>query len=139
LAQKPYTAADIEVLARTIYAEASGQPFAGQVAVGWVVRNRLARPDRFGKTIAEVCLKPKQFSCWNENSPNFRRSLSADVTNPNYAKALAAAALVLTDESPDPTGGSDHYFADYITKPEWAATMTLMVKIGAHSFYREGA
>jgi spore germination cell wall hydrolase CwlJ-like protein len=33
--------------------------------------------------------------------------------------------------------GVDHYFADYIDKPKWAESMTLIAVIGKHQFYKE--
>lgn len=129
----------MEVLARTIFGESRGQPFAGQCAVGHVILNRTKRPARFGKTVAAVCIKPLQFSCWNRNDPNFPKLMQAEITDPDYAKAFAAAALVLSGERPDPTGGADHYFADYIAKPDWAEAMLETVKIGAHRFFKESA
>jgi N-acetylmuramoyl-L-alanine amidase len=48
---------DIELLARIIYAEARGESFEGQVAVGAVVLNRLESP-HFPKTIREVVYQP---------------------------------------------------------------------------------
>lgn len=64
------TAGDIDILARTIYGEARGEPWEGKIAVAWVVRNRAERGGWWGDTIREVCLKPWQFSCWNETDPN---------------------------------------------------------------------
>ena len=133
-----FTAGDLDVLARTVFGEARGQEFKGQLAVAWVVRNRVARGKRFSPTIAGVCLAALQFSCWNRNDPSFMRLMTVSVPDPAFVTALAAAGMVLTDQAPDPTMGADHYHATYVT-PTWAKEMRKTVQIGAHIFYREVA
>jgi hypothetical protein len=34
------------------------------------------------------------------------------------------------------TRGADHYFADYIKPPKWAAKMAYQAKVGRHLFYK---
>ena len=65
---------DLDILARTLYGEARGEygtsgP-AAFIAIGNVIMNRFQRGGPYGKTITEVCLKARQFSCWNSNDPN---------------------------------------------------------------------
>ncbi len=74
----PQRERDIDVLARTIWGEARGEGIAGQIAVGWCIRNRVemdlhndGRPDWWGEGYEGVCRAPWQFSCWNKNDPNF--------------------------------------------------------------------
>lgn len=133
-----FSAGDLNILARTVFGEARGQSFNGQVAVAWVVRNRTARPARFAPTITGVCLAPVQFSCWNRGDASFVRLVSVEPPDPAFVVALAAAGMVLTDTLPDPTGGADHYHATYV-KPSWAAKMYRTIQIGAHIFYKENA
>lgn len=133
-----FDAGDLDVLARTVFGEARGQVFQGQVAVAWVVRNRASRPGRFAAGVAGVCLQPVQFSCWNRNDPSFIRLVTVNLPDPSFVTALAAAGMVLTDHVPDPTGGADHYHATYVSPP-WAKSMKRTVQIGAHIFYREKA
>lgn len=65
------TLSPTEILALTIIGEARGEPIQGQVAVGCVIRNRMmASPNKY-KSLSDVCLEPKQFSCWNETDPNY--------------------------------------------------------------------
>ena len=61
---------DLMIMAKTIWGEARGEGRNGQVAVAWVIRNRAQCGGWFGRTIAEVCLKDQQFSCWNHNDCN---------------------------------------------------------------------
>lgn len=132
-----FSLGDLEVLARTVFGEARGQEFKGQLAVAWVVRNRAARPQRFAQTIAGVCLQPAQFSCWNRSDPNFVRLVSVALPDAAYVTALAAAGMVLTDQAPDPTGGADHYYASHIKPPAWSKAMKQTARIGAHIFWKE--
>ena len=53
---------DVSIIAKTIYGEARGEGYVGMLAVATVIFNR-ARGDK--SLLAKVCLKPKQFSCWN--------------------------------------------------------------------------
>ena len=39
-----YTSSDLYLLAKTIYAEGRGEPYAGQVAIGAVILNRVRSP-----------------------------------------------------------------------------------------------
>ena len=58
---------DRSVLALTLWGEARGEPIEGRIAVGCVIRNRLAMPHRFraaAATYRAICLAPHQFSCW---------------------------------------------------------------------------
>lgn len=61
----------IEIIALTIYGEARGEPIEGQIAVGFVIRNRFYSDQTKYKTYNQVCLEPKQFSCWNQDDPNY--------------------------------------------------------------------
>src|SRR5262245_17380118 len=55
------------IVAATVYGEARGEPVEGQIAVAQVINLRSAKRDI---TFQQVCLAPKQFSCWNEGDPN---------------------------------------------------------------------
>src|SRR3546814_9887201 len=57
----------VDLLARTIWGEARGEPVRGMEAVAAVVMNRVARPGWWGRTVASVCTKAYQFACWNED------------------------------------------------------------------------
>ena len=135
------TSEDLEVMARTLWAEARGEPYEGQVAVAWVIRNRAA-DKRWPRTIHQVCKQPWQFSCWNGEiradlqDANYRAMLGADVGVRGFLRAFHVAAGVLTGdlESPVPAG-TCHYHADSVS-PSWAAGHTPCAAIGRHLFYR---
>ncbi|WP_372798074.1 cell wall hydrolase [Pontiella sp.] len=50
------------IVSYTIYAEARGEPYEGKRAVASVIATRALMLRR---TMAEICLHEKQFSCWN--------------------------------------------------------------------------
>jgi spore germination cell wall hydrolase CwlJ-like protein len=125
---------DIEILARTIYGEASNQPFTGKLAVASVVMNRVRKG--FAKDAASVCLAPKQFSCWNANDPGPGRIARVTADSETFQECMAAALCAYNTLLPDPTFGADHYYADYIPPPIWASSMKQTVKIGPHIFLK---
>lgn len=122
---------DFEILARTLYGEARGESFIGKCAIVHVIRNRLARAPRYGSTIAEVCRKPYQFSCWLESDPNSRTIKAATIEQ--LSDCIQAAAKGLVED--DFTHGATHYYADTIPTPKWARGLVPVLTVGHHKFY----
>lgn len=136
--------ASIDVLARTIWGEARGEPNAdaGMRAVAHVVLNRRDHPCWWGRSVKGVCLKPFQFSCWNESDPNRTKLLAVGTGDAVFALALSIAAeLVALDPTNrariDTTGGATHYYARNIAAPAWTAHAVLTVRIGNHVFFKD--
>jgi len=132
---------DLDMLARTLWGEARGESELGQIAVAWVIRNRAEDPgkDWWGDTVADVCLKPSQFSCWNKSDPNSPKLRGPSSALPGYEKLYDIGQRVMLGEVPDPTGGASHYKVTG-TKASWdsAAAKVKPVIIGHHSFYKLG-
>jgi hypothetical protein len=57
----PYTVADLEMLAKIIYAEAVNHPYEGKVAVGAVILNRVESPN-WPNTLRDVIYQRGQFT-----------------------------------------------------------------------------
>lgn len=125
---------DLEIMARTIYGEASNESFTGKLAVAFVIVNRVRKG--FQKDAASVCLAPKQFSCWNANDPGPNRISRVTTESQQFRECLAAAICAYDGVMPDPTTGADHYYADYIAAPVWASSMKKTTKIGVHIFLK---
>jgi N-acetylmuramoyl-L-alanine amidase len=86
---------DRVTLARTLYGEARGEPTEGQIAVAWVILLSLEG------AVAQVCLAPWQFSCWNQGDPNRARLL---VLRADQCRGqMGAASNVLAGLVADPT------------------------------------
>jgi spore germination cell wall hydrolase CwlJ-like protein len=123
---------DMEILAKTIFGEARGEPEEGQIAVACCILNRFKSGRWYaGKTIAETCQKPWQFSCWNENDPN-RDKLNA-LTEKEYKKYFPVIAKA---KESDITNGATHYYAPAVVScPKWAEGKEPCAKIGGHLFF----
>jgi len=131
-----YTPTDYDAMFRTIYGEARGESLEGMIAVGWVIRNRATIGGWWGNTIKDVCYKPYQFSCWNENDPNFNILQSLALSNKGALMCLGVAAAVLNEIEPDPTKGATHYHTKQV-KPKWASQIDkITATIGNHIFYK---
>ena len=113
--------ANVELLARLISAEARGEPYVGQVAVGAVVLNRTRHPS-FPSTISGVIYQRGAFSCIYDVQFNQPISDSA------YRAAREALA------GSDPTGGAIYYYNPAKTTNKWIWSRPVIVTIGSHRF-----
>jgi len=112
---------DLALLARLISAEARGEPYTGQVAVGAVVLNRVDHPS-FPNTISGVIYQSNAFTClydgqWDE-----------PVADSAYKAAREAMA------GADPTGGAIYYFNPVTATSKWIWSRPLIITIGKHRF-----
>lgn len=129
--------ADVETMARTILGEARGEGWDGMVAVGNVIKNRAKIGGWWGNTIKDVCLKPKQFSCWNNDDPNKTLIINADLSSSlAFQQAFAAACYVVYDMGVDTTNGATHYHTKAI-HPAWAKGVKPVADKGNHLFYKD--
>jgi len=125
---------DFEICARTIWAEARGESFEGQVAVAHVLINRVEVRHRKESTLSGVCLEPSQFSAWNLDDPNRKKLLALPWSDPGLQRAARALLSALAERPNDPTKGATYYHAKY-ARPRWARGETPTVVIGNHKFY----
>lgn len=125
----------IDVLARTIWGEARGQPIEGQEAVANVVMNRVRkRRKAWGLTVESVCKAPKQFSCWNANDPNLPKLKKVDASNIAFSACLDIARRAVNGDLGDRTFCSTHYHTSNV-RPNWSVNHTHVVQIGSHLFF----
>ena len=102
---------DLEILARTIEAEAGGEAYEGKIAVGAVIANR-ASSGSYGSSggIKGVILKPSQFSPWNKYTKAAKGAQGKDMMKLKASDdAYIAANAILSGNYTDPTNGSTHY------------------------------
>lgn len=112
---------DVYLLARLISAEARGEPYTGQVAVGAVVLNRVKHPS-FPNTLSGVIYQPGAFSCMNDGQWN------AAISDTCYSAARDAL------NGWDPSGGAIYYFNPATATSKWIWSRPLIVTIGKHRF-----
>ena len=112
---------DVYLLARLISAEARGEPYVGQVAVGAVVLNRVRHPS-FPSTVSGVIYQTDAFTCINDGQFN----------EPVAESAYRAAQDALSGW--DPSGGAVYYFNPAPATSAWIWSRPLIVTIGSHRF-----
>lgn len=126
---------DLQIAARTLWAEARGEPEAGQRAVAHVIVNRL-RTNRWGPTLASVCVARAQFSCWNDADPNRLQLVSLSENDPAVVKFAGFLEDALSGKDPDPTLGAKWYYNPAVAKPTWDQGQSY-VQIGNHRFFKQ--
>lgn len=111
----------LDLLARLISAEARGEPYEGQVAVGAVVLNRVNHPS-FPNSVAEVIYQPGAFSCLDDGQ------FDEPVAESAYRAARDAV------NGWDPSYGAIYYFNPVTATSKWIWSRPLIVNIGKHRF-----
>ena len=112
---------DHYLLARMISAEARGEPYEGQVAVGAVILNRVDHPS-FPDTISGVIYQPGAFSALNDGQ---------------YDKPIADSARKAATDALngwDPSGGAIYYYNPAKTTNKWIYSRPVIGTIGKHVF-----
>jgi len=117
----PATEANIYLLARIISAEARGEPYTGQVAVGAVVLNRVEHPS-FPDTLSGVIYQNGAFTAITDGQFN----------EPISDSAYRAARDALNGW--DPTGGCIYYYNPKKTSNKFIWSRPVMLTIGNHRF-----
>lgn len=116
-----YSSADVELLARIISAEARGEPYTGQVAVGAVVLNRVEHPS-FPNTLAGVVYQPGAFSAIKDGQFN----------QPVADSSRRAAEDAINGW--DPSGGAVYYYNPAKSTNKWIFSRPVITVIGKHRF-----
>lgn len=116
-----YSNSDVELLAKVISAEARGESYEGQVAVGAVILNRVKHPS-FPDSISGVVYQNGAFSCINDS--NWYADVAAS------AKRAAIDAL----NGWDPSGGAIYYFNPKKTNDAFMHSRPVVKVIGDHYF-----
>lgn len=126
---------DKTALALTMIGEARSEGQDGMLAVGNTVLNRVAKKIWYGLTPKEVCLKPFQYSCWNEKDPNKDFLLNLDAEDKLFEEGYFLASGLLSNMFVDNTNGSTHYYRLGTSIPKWAQGKTPIVVIKNHAFF----
>jgi N-acetylmuramoyl-L-alanine amidase len=115
------TNSNLYLLAKCIYAEARGEIYTGQVAIGAVILNRVKSPS-FPNTISGVIYQPYAFTAVSDGQINLE---------PN-STAYQAAQDALNGW--DPTYGSLFYYNPKTAQSAWIFSRPITVVIGNHTF-----
>lgn len=132
-AEKSYTDRDLKYMAAIIYCEAGNQSYAGKMAVGCVVMNRV-KSSRFPNTVLKVIKQKGQFS------PVRQGKFSREVRNVERGKysygarrqCMKAAQEVLEGQRSVTYKGRKlsmkkyHFFSGRLSRPK--------LRIGGHQF-----
>ena len=113
--------ANVNLLARIISAEARGEPYSGQVAVGAVILNRVEHPS-FPDTLSGVIYQPGAFTA---------------ITDGQFNEFVAESAYRAARDAlngTDPSGGAIYYYNPDRAISQWIRTRPVIKRIGKHLF-----
>lgn len=116
-----FSASEVDLLARMISAEARGEPYTGQVAVGAVILNRVEHPS-FPNSISGVCYQSGAFSSVSDGQINMAATESC--------KKAARDAM----NGWDPTGGAIYFYNPRTATSKWILSRPVIRTIGNHVF-----
>lgn len=116
-----YNSKDYDLLARIISAEARGESYIGQVAVGAVVLNRIEHPS-FPDTLSGVVYQKGAFSCLDDGQ------FYKNVADSAYRAAMDAI------NGMDPSGGAIYYYNPEKSTNKWIFSRPIITTIGKHRF-----
>lgn len=122
-------------LAQAVYFEARSEPFEGQVAVAYVILNRV-KDRRYPNSICGVVFQNEK----RRHRCQFSFACDGLSDNPyelvawNVARRVAGGTL--RNATSDVTARSTHYHAKYVS-PRWAKFLQPTIQVGSHIFYRE--
>lgn len=116
-----YSQAEVNLLARVISAEARGEPYSGQVAVGAVILNRIDHPS-FPNTLSGVVYQKNAFTCM----------VDGQIDQPVADSAYKAAREAISGS--DPSGGALYYYNPKTATSEWIFSRPVILTIGNHRF-----
>ena len=113
--------ANLYLLARIISAEARGEPYEGQVAVGAVVLNRVRHPS-FPNTLSGVIYQNGAFTA----------IVDGQFDQPISSSAYRAARDAMNGW--DPSGGAIYYYNPVKSTSKWIFSRPVIKTIGNHVF-----
>ncbi len=116
-----YTSSDLYLLAKCIYAEARGESYTGQVAVGAVILNRV-KSSSFPNTVAGVIYQKDAFTAVSDGQINLE---------PNQTAMNAAQDAM---NGWDPSYGCLYYYNPAVATSAWIFSRKTVTTIGKHVF-----
>ena len=119
--QKTFTQADIDLMAKAVYAESRGEPYKGQVAVAAVILDRV-KSSSFPNSVYGVIYQPWAFSSTLDGQINL---------TPN---ATSYKAVYDAINGYDPSYGALFFYNPATSSSSWIFSRQTTVIIGNHVF-----
>ena len=116
-----FSSNEIYLLAKVIEAEARGESYTGQVAVGAVILNRVDHAS-FPDSVSGVVYQSGAFDCVYDSNWSVEPSATS--------KKAANDAI----NGWDPTGGAIYYYNPSKTSNQWIRSRPVITVIGNHNF-----
>lgn len=116
---------ELACLSSAIYYESVGEPYAGKVAVGQVILERIKNP-LYPNSVCTVISENQQFQWFNN------QKLPIKVFD--ETKEIAEGVLAGNKQLRVVQGAT--HFHNLTVKPDWAKRMVHMATIGNHKFYK---
>lgn len=128
-----YTKAQLRLLSCLIYAEANGEPYAGKVAVGIVVQNRV-KSASFPNTLRDVIYQPYQFGPARNGSLSraIKEYKAGNFTSQAELDCIKAAKTALSDTTTIKYSGRSINMKSYLYFSGWVSGARL--QIANHQF-----
>jgi len=129
----PFSTQAALIISYTLYGEARGEEFDGKMAVASVIKTRSTLS---GKSLAEVCLQSRQFSCWNTLTavPEFYIT-GAGIPPADFdARSRCFAIAWMLMVSGQKWDYFTHFYNPDKATPEWAFELRGVRTIGRHVF-----
>ena len=132
---------DIQFLARTLYGLARQGSEDVRMAIAATVINRIIAGagvhdfDRWGMNIAEVCLRPGEYSCWNTDDDNMRIAIRASLGDKAFMECFNLAVRAAYGFIQDRTEGATH-FIPVGGDCDWREDGVKTIDIEGWAFYR---
>ena len=133
-----YHESDEIILARMLFGEGRSVSVGERIAMGFTPINRFKNSGV--KSLAEVILSPKQYSCFNPTpeNPNLKKVLNPEKYDIKaWEKSLGISEAILEGEYDYANFGPTHYHRKDI-KPKWVKLMTEELDSTGfvHQFYK---
>lgn len=129
----------LNIICDTVFLEAEGEGYEGQLAVAYVIMNRVRKRR---KNVSQIVYQPYQFSCWNDDYITYAYKRLDGASKKMYAQCMQATVCAFFRLAEDPTYGSDHYLNQYVVMskqgklPDWVFKLQYKTQIGLHWFYK---
>jgi spore germination cell wall hydrolase CwlJ-like protein len=153
---EPGSYSDVELLAVTVYLEASGEPWLGKLAVAynpcnraeknnWTIHRAILGADEIAYNDGKPC---EIYSCWNDNERELTKKRIENIQYNLFVWSACwnSAEAAYNKSEPDPSNGAYFYLNEEVTRqlqggnlPGWWYSDTdpaSEVKIGRHTFRR---